>query len=108
MLSREFPYSPTLLPFWFSSAPRAGRYSPYVAESLARADRKGWCLVRREVNVLAMVKGNERYIYIFGNDAHDSLINALRDHAADPELSLNWYDAAVLTHKADEQVLKCE
>ena len=31
------------------------------------------------------------------------LIDAFRDQAADPDLSLNWFDAMVLTKKAREQ-----
>jgi hypothetical protein len=56
--------------------------------------------VRRELNVLALIKGNERYVYVFDDDSRDQLIDALRDQAANPELSLSWFDAAVLTEKA--------
>ncbi len=57
-----------------------------------------------EVNVLALVKGGERYVYVYDDDSERALLDAVRDHAADPRLSLTWFDAAVLTRKAREQV----
>ena len=57
----------------------------------------------QEFNVLALVKGQERYIFVYDDDSRDNLIDAFRDQAADPDLSLNWFDAMVLTKKAREQ-----
>jgi hypothetical protein len=59
--------------------------------------------VRRELNVLALIKGEERYVFVYDDDSRASLIDAFRDQAADPNLSLNWFDAAVLSEKAREQ-----
>jgi hypothetical protein len=59
--------------------------------------------VAREFNVLALIKGDERYIYIYDEPSRDVLVNAFRDQAADPRLTLTWFDAAVLTDKAREQ-----
>lgn len=56
-----------------------------------------------EFNVLAMIKGNERYVFVYDDASRDSLIDTFRDQAADPGLSLSWFDAAVLTEKAREQ-----
>ena len=57
----------------------------------------------REFNVLALIKGNERYVFVYDDDSRQRLIDAFRDQAADPRLSLTWFDAAVLTDKAREQ-----
>ncbi|HEY1379378.1 MAG TPA: hypothetical protein VGF55_21430 [Gemmataceae bacterium] len=57
-----------------------------------------------EVNVLALVKGRERYVYVYDDYSERELLDAVRDHAADPRLSLSWFDASVLTRKAREQV----
>ena len=57
-----------------------------------------------EVNVLALVKGQERFVYVYDDASHPDLIAVLRDHAADPSLNLSWFDATVLTTKAREQV----
>jgi hypothetical protein len=59
--------------------------------------------VQREVNVLALIKGVERYVFVYDDASREPLINALRDQAADPALSFSWFDASVLTAKAREQ-----
>jgi hypothetical protein len=59
--------------------------------------------VRRELNVLALLKGTERYVYVYDDESRDHLINVFRDQAADPRLSLSWLDVRVLTTKACEQ-----
>ncbi len=57
----------------------------------------------QEFNVLALTKGSERYLYVYDDDSRQVLLEAFREHAADPNLSLNWFDAAVLAQKAREQ-----
>ena len=59
--------------------------------------------MRQEYNVLALVKGDERYIYVFDDASLQPLREAFEDQADDPALSLNWFDAAVLKQKAHEQ-----
>ena len=59
--------------------------------------------MRREFNVLALMKGSERYIYVYDDSSRDDLIDAFRHQAADPNLSLSWFDAGVLTDRAREQ-----
>jgi hypothetical protein len=57
----------------------------------------------RELNVLALLKGKERYVFIYDDKSRPALIDAFRDQAAEPRLSFNWFDAAVLTDRAREQ-----
>jgi hypothetical protein len=57
----------------------------------------------RELNVLALLKGNERYVFIYDDKSRPALIDTFRDQAAEPRLSFNWFDAAVLTDRAREQ-----
>ena len=59
--------------------------------------------MRREFNVLALIKGDERYVYVYDDESRETLIGSLRDQAADPHLSLSWFDVAVLIEKAREQ-----
>ena len=59
--------------------------------------------MRRELNVLALIKGEERYVFVFDDAGRAQLIDAFRDLAADPDLNFNWFDAAVLTEKARQQ-----
>ena len=56
-----------------------------------------------EVNVLALIKGAEHYIFVYDDESRPQLIDTIRDQAADPGLSLSWFDAMVLTTKAREQ-----
>ena len=57
-----------------------------------------------EFNVIALIKGDERYVYVYDDDSRQELTDAFRDHAASPALSLTWFDVVVLTRKAREQV----
>ena len=59
--------------------------------------------MRREFNVLALLKGQERYVFVYDDVSRDALLDAFRDLAADPAAAFNWFDAAVLTDKAREQ-----
>lgn len=57
----------------------------------------------REFNVLALIKGQERYVFVYDDVSRQQLIDTFRDQAADPNLALTWFDALVLTKKAREQ-----
>lgn len=52
-----------------------------------------------DINVLALVKGEERYVFLF-DDAHRAeCLRTLGRFASNPELTFSWYDAAVLSQK---------
>lgn len=53
----------------------------------------------RDINVLALVKGEERYIFLFDDDNRTEALRTLGRFASNPELSFTWYDAAVLSQK---------
>jgi hypothetical protein len=55
--------------------------------------------VSTEINVLALVKGNERYIFLFDDDNRVETLRQIGRYAANPELSFTWYDAAVMSQK---------
>ena len=52
-----------------------------------------------EINVLALVKGDERYVFLFTDDNRTEALRQLGRYAANPELSFTWYDAAVMSQK---------
>lgn len=52
-----------------------------------------------EVNVLALVKGTERYVFLYTDNHRADTLRTLGRYASDPELSFNWYDAALLSQK---------
>ena len=57
----------------------------------------------QEFNVIALIKGDERYVYVYDDESRAALLEAFQEQAANQLLSLNWFDAAVLTQKAQEQ-----
>jgi hypothetical protein len=56
-----------------------------------------------DLNVLALYKGEERFIFVYDDASRAELLDAIRDLAADPTASINWFDAAVLTERAKQQ-----
>ncbi len=56
----------------------------------------------KEINVLALVKGEERYIFLYDDANRTETLRMLGRYAADPQLSFSWYDAAVLSKKIRE------
>ncbi|MEI8384102.1 MAG: hypothetical protein WCJ09_28585 [Planctomycetota bacterium] len=51
------------------------------------------------INVLALLKGEERYVFLYDDRSLDQVLQTLGRYAADPELSFTWYDAAVLSQR---------
>lgn len=62
----------------------------------------------KEINVLAMMKGEERYIFLYDDDHRTETLRMLGRYAADPQLSFTWYDAAVLSKKIRETAVELE
>ncbi len=52
-----------------------------------------------DINVIAIVKGEERYVFLFDDDSRAETLRTLGRYASDSELSFSWYDAAVLSQK---------
>ena len=53
----------------------------------------------QDINVLALVKGEERYIFLFDDNNRAETLRTLGRYASDPDLSFTWYDAAVLSQR---------
>ncbi len=53
----------------------------------------------QDINVLALVKGEERYIFLYDDDHRSEALRTLGRFASNPELSFSWYDAAVLSQR---------
>ena len=54
---------------------------------------------QQDINVLALVKGQERYIFLYDDASRAETLRTLGRFASNPELSMTWYDAAVLSQK---------
>jgi len=57
-----------------------------------------------EINVLALVKGEEKFIFLFDDSNRDNTLRQLAHFAADPEIDFSWYDAAMLSRKIRDAV----
>ena len=53
----------------------------------------------QDINVLALVKGKERYVFLYDDASRAETLRTLGRYASNPELSFTWYDAAVLSQK---------
>ena len=58
----------------------------------------------KEINVLALVKGEERFVFLFDDENRDETLRQLARYAANPELDFTWYDAAMLSRKIRDAV----
>jgi hypothetical protein len=56
-----------------------------------------------DINVLALVKGKERYIFLYDDTQRAQTLRILGRYASNPELSFTWYDAAVLSQKIRQE-----
>lgn len=52
-----------------------------------------------DINVLALVKGEERYLFLFNDKTRAETLRTLGRYASNPDLNFTWYDAAVLSQK---------
>lgn len=58
----------------------------------------------KDFHVLALVKGEHQFVYIFDEMGWDDLVETLCQQAEDPNLEFSWFDAALLSHRAKTQI----
>ena len=59
-------------------------------------------------HMITLVKGEERYIYLFpdSDDGRSNILRVIGRHANSTELSLTWYDAALISEKIRKTMKK--
>jgi hypothetical protein len=62
--------------------------------------------VGHDINVLALVKGAERYVFLYDDASRAETLRTLGRFASNPDLSFTWYDAAVLSQKIRQESQK--
>ncbi len=67
---------------------------------------EGLAAVSQDINVLALVKGQERYVFLYNDRNRGETLRILGRFASNPELSFTWYDAAVLSQKIRQESQK--
>ena len=56
-----------------------------------------------DINVLALVKGDERYVFLYDDSSRAEALRTLGRYASNSELSFTWYDAAVLSQRIRQE-----
>lgn len=59
--------------------------------------------MNQDINVLALVKGAERYVFLYDDSSRAETLRMLGRYASNPDLSFTWYDAAVLSQKIRQE-----
>lgn len=62
--------------------------------------------MNQDINVLALVKGAERYVFLYDDSSRAEALRVLGRYASNPDLSFTWYDAAVLSQKIRQESAK--
>jgi hypothetical protein len=62
--------------------------------------------VSQDINVLALIKGSERYVFLYDDASRAEALRVLGRFASNPELSFTWYDAAVLSQRIRQEARK--
>lgn len=60
--------------------------------------------MNQDINVIALIRGDERYIFLYYDEKVDELLRFFGRFASNPELSFTWYDAAILSQRIRKQV----
>ena len=55
---------------------------------------------------LVLNKGAEKFIFRYENGQEDKLLDALIDQAKDKRLDFDWFDAAVLSFKLTQSLIR--
>ncbi|MEO2012897.1 MAG: hypothetical protein ABGZ53_00850 [Fuerstiella sp.] len=53
----------------------------------------------KSMNVLALVRDDHRFIFLYDDDSVETMLTTLSQYASDPELEFTWYDAAMLAQR---------
>ena len=52
-----------------------------------------------DLNIVAIMKGQERYVFLFDDEHRADVLRTIGRFASNPELSFTWYDAAKVSQK---------
>lgn len=63
------------------------------------AERRTQLTPGDDIDVLALVKGAERYVFFYDHASRAETLRTLGRFASNPDLDFTWYDAAVLSQK---------
>jgi len=56
-------------------------------------------MLPREMNIVAMAKAGERYVFVFDDNSYEAVLEVLERYARDERLSLTEADAALIRER---------
>ena len=56
------------------------------------------------LNVLALVRDEHRFVFLYDDDSIETMLATLCQYANDPELEFTWYDAAMLAQRVRQML----
>ena len=59
--------------------------------------------IRTDTNVLALVKGRERYIFLYDDQSHEALYNIFDKYAKSPDMNFDNSDARSLRERVERR-----
>ena len=59
-------------------------------------------------HVICLIKGEEKYIFLYDAEHQPETIRRLGMFASNPDLSFTWYDAAVLNQRIRQEAMKAK
>jgi hypothetical protein len=59
--------------------------------------------MNENTRAVTLIKGKERYIFVFDLKYKPEVLRTIGQFASDPELSFNWHDAAVLSQRVRQK-----
>ncbi|MEK7664743.1 MAG: hypothetical protein AAB361_01220 [Patescibacteria group bacterium] len=62
----------------------------------------------QDINVTALIKKDEKYIFLYSDENRDALLRVLGRLASDPDLGFTWYDAAIVSQKIRQGAQEAE
>ena len=65
-------------------------------------------MATHDLNFLAILKGSERYVFLYEDGREQDLLRTFGRFASNPELSFTWYNAAVLSQKVRESIAEIQ
>ncbi|MDR0521742.1 MAG: hypothetical protein LBH00_07795 [Planctomycetaceae bacterium] len=63
----------------------------------------GKTAVEHDVKATVLVKGEERYVFLYNEQNRGETLRLLGRFASNPDLSFTWYDAAVVSQKIRQE-----
>lgn len=75
---------------------------------LSERGHKQEAVVAKSVNVLALVRDEHRFVFLYDDHSVDTMLATLSQYANDPELDFTWYDAAMMAQRVRKMLETAE